>query len=303
MSRLFGSDGIKGIANTELTAEIAFKIGFSAALVLIAKTDTAPKILVGRDTRISGHMLESALVAGICSAGANAECVGIVPAPAIAYLARKYKMDAGVSISASHRSMEYNGIKIFDSDGFKISSEMEDRIEAYASGSLRFPEPKIGGELGKISRSTTAMRDYVDLVKETVGADLSGMKVAIDCANGAAYQCAKLCFKELGADVDILNNVPNGKNINDNCGSAHIETLAAYVAKNKCSFGLAMDGDGDHLRACDENGAIIPDEMLAALCSDMLNDDSKANDGLVSAVCLASLYKEKGLPMSELIKI
>lgn len=302
MSRLFGTDGIKGIANTELSAEIAFKIGFSAALVLFAKTDTAPKILVGRDTRISGHMLESALVAGICSAGAHAECVGVVPSPAIAYLARKYKMDAGVSISASHRSMEYNGIKIFDSDGFKLSDEMEDRIEAYASGELPLPEPKIGGELGKVSRSTTAMRDYVDLVKATVGTDLSGMKVAIDCANGAAYECAKLCFKELGADVDILNNVPNGKNINDNCGSAHMETLMAYVTKHGCDFGLAMDGDGDHLKACDENGAVISEEKIVVLCADMLDDNSKANDGLVSAICLASQYKKNGLPMSELVK-
>lgn len=300
MDRLFGKDGIKGIANTVLTAELAFKLGQAGAYVLTAKTDIAPRILVGRDTRISGHMLESALVAGICSMGAQVESVGIIPAPAIAYLVRKYKMDAGVSVSASHKPMEYNGIKFFDSDGRKISCEAEDRIEAYVRGNEELPPLKTGADLGRISRTHTALRDYVDFVKSTIGADLSGMKVAIDCANGAAFECAKLCFKELGADVEMINNVPNGKNINDNCGSAHMDGLRKFVVENRCSFGLAMDGDGDHLLACDEKGNVLDAPTIARICAPRLEDQGAATDGLVTGVCLAREYKAKWMPMSKL---
>ncbi len=301
MSRLFGKDGVKGVANTELTSELAFRLGQAAAYVL-AKTDSAPRILVGRDTRISGHMLESALAAGICSAGAKVESIGIIPSPAIAYLVKKYKMDAGVSVSASHKPMEYNGIKFFDSDGFKISAEAENRIEDYAFGRLEKPSPKTGADLGRISRTYTALRDYVDFVKSSVGSDLSGMKVAIDCANGAAFECAKLCFKELGADVEMMNNVPNGKNINLNCGSAHMEALMRFVPENRCNFGLAMDGDGDHLLACDEKGRLIDAATIAAICSLPYDEYGAATDGLVSAVRLAKEYKASGVSMSKLVE-
>ncbi len=298
--RLFGSDGLKGIANTELTAELAFKLGQAAAYVLTAKTDKTPKILVGKDTRISGHMLEAALSAGICSAGANVESIGTIPSPAIAYLVKKYKMDAGVSISASHKSMEYNGIKFFDSDSRKISAEAEERIEAYVFGEIKSPELKTGADIGRITRSYTALRDYVDFIKSSVGSDLSGMKIAIDCANGAAYECAKLCFKELGSDVVMLNNVPNGKNINLNCGSAHMDSLMKFVSENRCNFGLAMDGDGDHLLACDEKGRLIDAGTISAICANSLIEQGAATDGLVSAVCLAKEYKARGVSMSKL---
>lgn len=300
MSRLFGTDGVKGIANIELTAELAFKLGQAGALVLGKKQDAPTRILVGRDTRISGHMLESALVSGMCSVGAHVESVGVIPSPAIAYLVKKYKMDAGVSISASHRTMEYNGIKFFDFNSCKIDAQTEDLIEAYVNGENKMPPAKTGGELGRISRTHTALRDYVDLVKSTVGSDLSGMKVAIDCANGAAYECAKLCFKELGADVEMLNNVPNGVNINDNCGSAHMDTLTKFVTSHKCSFGIAMDGDGDHLVACDEKGAVISSDTIFNICSQQLVSRGAANDGLVAAVCLAGIYKTSGCTMSKL---
>jgi len=300
MSRLFGKDGVKGIANTELTSEIAFKLGRAGALVLTAKSDLAPRILVGRDTRISGHMLESALVAGICSVGVNVECVGVIPSPAVSYLVKKYKMDAGVCISASHKPMEYNGIKFFDSDGCKISSALEDLIEDYVKDKVSLPTTITGSALGRISRTHTALRDYVDLVKSTVGADLSGMKIAIDCANGAAFECAKLCFKELGADVEMINNVPNGININDNCGSAHMEGLMKFVPSHKCSFGLAMDGDGDHLLACDEKGTLIDSAKISAICASHIDDQGDATDGLVTAVCLAREYKRFGVSMSKL---
>ena len=302
MNRLFGSDGVKGIANTELSCEMAFKIGQATAIIAFAKTDAQPRILVGRDTRISGHMLEAALVAGICSVGGYAECVGVIPSPAISYLVRKYKMDAGVSISASHKPMEYNGIKIFDSDGCKLTVQAEDRIEAYVKGEAKLPDPKTGSELGRISRTHTALRDYVDFVKSTIGADLSDIKVAIDCANGAAYECAKLCFKELGADVEMINNVPNGKNINDNCGSAHTDFISDFVCKTKCDFGIAMDGDGNHLVACDENGTVIKSEKILEICSQCLEDQGEATDGLVTGVCLARVFKAKGVSMSELAK-
>ena len=301
MSRLFGTDGVKGIANIELTAELAFKLGQAGALVLCKKQGTPPRILVGRDTRISGHMLESALVSGMCSVGAHVESVGVIPSPAIAYLVKKYKMDAGVSISASHKTMEYNGIKFFDCNGCKIDADTEDTIEAYVRGKVKMPPAKTGGELGRISRTHTALRDYVDLVKATVGSDLSGMKIAIDCANGAAFECAKLCFKELGADVEMLNNVPNGVNINDNCGSAHMEALAKFVPSHKCSFGIAMDGDGDHLVACDEKGVVVSSDTIFSICASHLDDRNAAkNDGLVAAVTLAGIYKAKGTSMSKL---
>lgn len=299
MTRLFGSDGIKGIANKDLTAELAFKLGQALVAFLMEKSQETPKILVGTDTRISGYMLESALVAGLCSMGARVECVGIIPSPAVAFLVKKYKMSAGVSISASHKPMEYNGIKFFDNEGYKLTAKCEDKIEAFATGKLTMPPLKIGGELGKISRTHTALRDYVDLIKLSVGGDLSGIKVAIDCANGAAYQCAKLCFKELGADVEMLNNVPNGININDNCGSAHIEGLMKFVVSNKCSFGIAMDGDGDHLLACDEKGKLIDAKRISEICGVCHENHSSANDGLVMAVSLASAYKKSGVPMSK----
>ena len=299
MTRLFGSDGIKGIANKDLTAELAFKLGQALVAFLMEKSQETPKILVGTDTRISGYMLESALVAGLCSMGAKVESVGIIPSPAVAFLVKKYKMTAGVSISASHKPMEYNGIKFFDNEGYKLTAKGEDKIEAFATGKLIMPPLKTGGELGKISRTHTALRDYVDLIKLTVGSDLSGMKVAIDCANGAAYQCAKLCFKELGADVEMLNNVPNGININDNCGSAHIEGLMKFVVSNKCSFGIAMDGDGDHLLACDEKGKLIDAKRISEICGVCHENHSSANDGLVMAVSLASAYKKSGVPMSK----
>jgi len=300
MTRLFGSDGIKGIANKELSAELAFKLGQALVAFLSENTDEIPKIIVGRDTRISGHMLESALIAGLCSMGAKVESVGVIPSPAVALLVKKYKKTAGVSISASHKPMEYNGIKFFDSEGYKLSSEAEDKLEAYAMGKCSMPEVKIGGDLGKITRPHTALRDYVDLIKQTVGSDLSGMKVAIDCANGAAYECAKLCFKELGADVEMLSNVPNGVNINDNCGSAHMEGLSKFVVENKCNFGIAMDGDGDHLLACDEKGKIIDAKKISELCGICYEKHSSANDGLVMAVSLAATYKKSSLPMSKL---
>ncbi|MBO5744091.1 MAG: hypothetical protein J6R68_07395 [Clostridia bacterium] len=300
MTRLFGSDGIKGIANKDLTAELAFKLGQALVSFLSENSGEIPKILVGRDTRISGYMLESALVAGLCSMGAMVESVGIIPSPAVAFLVKKYKMTAGVSISASHKPMEYNGIKFFDNEGYKLTAQDEDKIEAFATGKLIMPPIKTGGELGKISRTHTALRDYVDLIKLTVGGDLSGMKVAIDCANGAAYQCAKLCFKELGADVEMLNNVPNGININDNCGSSHIDGLMNFVVSNNCSFGIAMDGDGDHLLACDEKGKLIDSKRISEICGVCHENHSSAKDGLVMAVSLAGAYKKSGLPMSKL---
>ncbi|MBQ6893903.1 MAG: hypothetical protein IJN40_00235 [Clostridia bacterium] len=300
MTRLFGSDGVKGIANVDLTPELSFKLGCALVAFLKEKSGDTPKILVGRDTRISGHMLESALMAGLCSMGAKVESVGVIPSPAVAFLVKKYKMTAGVSISASHKPMEYNGIKFFDSEGYKLTSDAEDRIGAYVSGKIDMPPFKTGAELGKITRPHTALRDYVDLVKLSVGSDLSGMKIAIDCANGAAYECAKLCFKELGADVEMLNNVPNGININDNCGSAHMEGLMKFVTAHKCSFGIAMDGDGDHLLACDEKGNPVDSKKIYELCGICYENHSSASDGLVMAVTLAGICKKNNMPMSKL---
>ena len=243
MGRLFGTDGVRGVANKELTAELAFKLGQAGALVLTKHSDSTPKILVGKDTRISGDMLEAGLIAGFCSVGAEVVCVGTIPTPADAYLVRKYKMDAGVVISASHNSMEYNGIKFFNKDGYKLSDDIENEIEEYILDGKPLGELPVGAGVGKVSRIDTGKRDYVDFVKSTVKGDFSNLKIAVDCANGASYECAKLVFKELGADVVLINNVPNGVNINDKCGSTHMEGLAKFVASHGCDLGLALDGD------------------------------------------------------------
>ena len=229
MGRLFGTDGVRGIANKELTAELAFKLGQAGALVLTKHCEGAPKILVGKDTRISGDMLEAGLIAGFCSVGAQVVCVGTIPTPAVAFLVRKYKMDAGVVISASHNSMEYNGIKFFNKDGYKLSDEIENEIEEYILDGKELGELPEGAGVGRVSRIDTGKRDYVDYIKSTVTGDFSNLKIAIDCANGASYECAKLAFKELGADVILINNVPNGININDNCGSTKPTSLQKKV--------------------------------------------------------------------------
>lgn len=289
MGRLFGTDGVRGVANKELTAELAFKVGQAGALVLTKHTDHTARILVGKDTRVSCDMLEAALIAGFCSVGAQAVCVGIIPTPAVAYLTRKYSMDAGVVISASHNTVEYNGIKFFNSEGYKLPDEVENEIEEYILDGREIGELPIGAGVGRVSRLDTGKRDYVDFVKSTVKGDFAGMKIALDCANGASYECAKLVFKELKADVLLLNNVPDGNNINDNCGSTHIEGLQKFVVDNGCDLGLAFDGDADRLLAVDENGQLVDGDQTMVICARELKEQGKLKNNTVVATVMSNL--------------
>ena len=284
MGRMFGTDGVRGIANTELTSEIAYGLGRAGAYVLTEGTHK-PKILVAKDTRISGDMLESALVAGILSVGAEAVILGVVPTPAVAHLIREYNADAGVMISASHNPVEYNGIKFFDNKGYKLPDELEDEIQrVIESGFEGVPSPT-GHGLGRSHVEVGALDEYTNYALSTISVDLKGLKIALDCANGACYEAAVKAFKQLGAEVYVINNNPDGTNINENCGSTHPEGLQEYVVKNKCDLGFAFDGDADRCLAVDEKGNLINGDFILMLCAKHLKDLGKLkNDTLVVTV-------------------
>lgn len=288
MSRIFGTDGVRGIANSELTVELAYKLGKAGAYVL-TNTLHRPKILVGMDTRISGDMLESALVAGILSSGAEAICVGVVPTPAVAYLTRKYGADAGVVISASHNPVEYNGIKFFNKDGFKLSDELEDNIQALIEKNFEGIKVVTGEKLGKKVVIDNATQDYVDFAVSTVKGDLKGLKIAIDCANGASYKTSELALKKLGAEVLAINNTPDGCNINKNCGSTHPEGLMKFVVENKCDLGLAFDGDADRCLAVDENGKLINGDFMMVIAAKHLKAQGKLHKDTVVVTVMSNL--------------
>jgi phosphoglucosamine mutase len=241
MSRMFGTDGVRGIANKDLSFELAFNLGKAGAYIL-SKGKSRPRILIGKDTRASGDMLESALVAGICCAGGEALIAGVITTPAVAYLTRHYGVDAGVVISASHNPMEYNGIKFFDSNGYKLPDEIEDEIEAVISGKIaaEIPAP-IGAGIGRKVCVPNAIQDYISFLKSTINVDLNGLKIALDCANGAAYKVAPLVFSQLGAEVQAIHNTPDGNNINETCGSTHPEKLQRLIAVDET--GKLVDGD------------------------------------------------------------
>lgn len=274
MGRLFGTDGARGVAITELTCEMAMNIGRAAALVLTKTTNKKPKILIGKDTRISSDILEAALVAGICSVGADAHILGVVPTPAVAILVKKYNADAGVMISASHNSVEFNGIKLFSGEGFKLPDKIEEEIEALI---LDYPEDMklcCSTTVGRVYHEKNAEWDYVrHIMKSSEG--LKGVRVAIDCANGSASTVAEKLFVGLGAECHFINNKPDGTNINKNCGSTHIEGLQKYVVENKCHVGLAFDGDADRCLAVDEKGNLVDGDKLLAIFSKYMKGTGK----------------------------
>lgn len=267
MGRLFGTDGVRGIANEELTCELALNIGRAAALVLAKDGRRRPKIVIGADTRLSSDMLESALIAGLCSVGADVLRLGVIPTPAVAFLVGKYKADAGIMISASHNPAEFNGIKIFGGEGYKLPDELEEEVEAIVLDRRFTPPTPVGGELGKLTVAENAVRDYVDHLKSTVLYALDGMKIAVDCANGAASRSAKQLFRELNADAHILFSEPDGVNINDGCGSTHLEQLSQYVVENGLDLGIAFDGDADRCLCVDENGNEVDGDQMMAICA------------------------------------
>ena len=288
MGRMFGTDGVRGIANTELTAQLAYNLGRAGAFVLTEGAHK-PKIVVGMDTRISGDMLEGALVAGILSVGAEAICVGIVPTPAVAHLTREYEADAGVMISASHNPVEYNGIKFFDGKGLKLSDELEDKIQSVIENNFEGVPSPTGADLGKKIIEDAALEDYVEFAKSTISTKLKGLKVALDCANGSAFEAAVDTFRDLGAEVVVINNDPDGVNINKNCGSTHPEELMEYVVKKGCDLGLAFDGDADRCLAVDEKGNLINGDFIIAVCGKHLKEQGKLNKDVVVVTVMSNL--------------
>ena len=284
MGRLFGTDGARGVANSELTPELAMNIGRAAACVL-TKENKRAKILIGKDTRQSSDMLEAALAAGLCSVGADVLILGVVPTPAVAYLVKKYECDAGVMISASHNPCEFNGIKIFRGTGYKLPDEIENRIEAIILDGAEEPPVKIGGEVGKIAYCESAVNDYVSHILECKQADFTGMKIAFDCANGSSSATAEKLFSSLGIDGVYSANEPDGVNINAGCGSTHLESLQSLVKANGCELGFAFDGDADRMLAVDENGNTVDGDKIIAICAKYMKEQGTLkNDTAVVTV-------------------
>ncbi|GAB6169029.1 phosphoglucosamine mutase [Clostridium carnis] len=288
MSRMFGTDGVRGVANTELTAELAYSLGRAGAYVLTEGTHK-PKILVGKDTRISGDMLEAALVAGILSVGAEAVILGVVPTPAVAHLTREYNADAGIMISASHNPVEYNGIKFFDGRGYKLQDELEDEIQRIIETGFEGVPSPTGHDLGRSTIEVGALDEYMDYAMSTIPVDLKGIKVALDCANGACYKAAVKAFRELGADVYVINDNPDGTNINENCGSTHPEELMDYVVRKNCDLGFAFDGDADRCLAVDEKGTLINGDFILTLCAKHLKDIGKLKEDTLVVTVMSNL--------------
>lgn len=289
MGRLFGTDGARGIANTELTCELAMNIGKAAAMVLTEDGKNHPKILIGKDTRLSSDMLEGALVAGLCSVGADVVLLGVVPTPAVAYLIKKYNADAGIMISASHNPFEFNGIKIFSNEGFKLPDALEEQIEAIVLDNAKPYQTPSGDSLGSVSTAENATEDYIYHVIETVPYKLDGMKIAIDCSNGAASRTAQALFTRLGAKCHMLFDTPNGININDNCGSTHLENLQRYVMENDVELGVAFDGDADRFLAVDDNGEVVDGDFIMAICAMDLSSRNQLNKNAVVGTVMSNM--------------
>ena len=289
MSRMFGTDGVRGVAGAELTIELATKLGQAGAYVLTKEQEHQPTLIVGCDTRISGGMLANALMAGICSVGANAVYVGVIPTPAVAYLTKKYKVEAGVVISASHNPVEFNGIKFFDGNGYKLPDSLEDEIEDLIRNGMQGVELPTGSRVGKIKYRTDAREEYINHAIQSVPVNLSELKIVVDCAEGASYYTSVEALRELGANVVPIHNMPDGTNINANCGSTHMEELQARVVYEKAHVGLAFDGDADRLLAVDENGTIIDGDQIMAIVGTHMRDQGKLKKDTIVATVMSNL--------------
>ena len=289
MARMFGTDGVRGVAGTELTIELAMKLGQAGAYVLTKEKEHQPTIIVGCDTRISGGMLANALMAGICSVGANAVYMGVIPTPAIAYLTKKHKVDAGVVISASHNPMEFNGIKFFNGEGYKLSDALEDEIEALIKNGMKDVTMPIGSGIGKVSYRFDAKEEYISFIKNTVPIDLSNLKIVADCAEGASYYTAVETLKGLGANLVPIHVEPDGTNINANCGSTHMDELRARVVFEKADVGLAFDGDADRMLAVDEKGNIVDGDQVMAIIGNYMKDNGKLKKNTIVGTIMSNL--------------
>ena len=302
MRKYFGTDGIRRIANTELSPELVYKVAKAGAYVLSKHTDKTPTILIGRDTRLSGTLIESAMVAGFLSYGANVKLLGVMPTPAVAYLTRKLQADASVVISASHNTFEFNGIKYFSNKGMKIPDELEEEIEETMESGKLDELSAVKDKIGVSEIRTDLLDEYIYFFRKNFDDNIEkynkpDFRVAIDTANGATYKAAELIFNLLGINHEIINNNPNGININENCGSTHLESLKQYVIKNKMSLGIAYDGDGDRCLAIDENGEEIDGDKILAILSKYLKEKGKLSKDTIVATVMSNLglnkYAEK----------
>ncbi|KAB2332165.1 phosphoglucosamine mutase [Cytobacillus depressus] len=294
MGKYFGTDGVRGVANSELTPELAFKLGRFGGYVL-TKDKNRPKVLIGRDTRVSGHMLEGALVAGLLSIGAEVMRLGVISTPGVAYLTKALGAEAGVMISASHNPVADNGIKFFGPDGFKLSDEQEDEIESYMDQEEdNLPRP-VGAELGQVNDYFEGGQKYLQYLKQTVDEDFTGIHIALDCAHGATSSLASHLFADLDADLSMIGAAPNGLNINDGVGSTHPETLAAFVKEKGADVGLAFDGDGDRLIAIDENGDIVDGDQIMYICGKYLKEQGRLRHSTVVSTVMSNLGFYKAL--------
>ena len=300
MGKYFGTDGIRGVVNVELDAHLAFKVGRAAAYALTQQTNHRTKILIGKDTRISSDMLEAALIAGICSSGSDVELLGVIPTPAVAYLTIKHKADAGIVISASHNPYEHNGIKIFAGGGYKLSDDLEARIEEYIDHVDSLP-CATHNDIGHVLKADTdAIEEYTDHIAETIQGDLSGLRVVVDCANGAASATAAKLFRKLKLDAAIRYYEPDGCNINDRCGSTHLEALQELVKNGGYDVGVAFDGDADRCLIVDDKGEVLDGDRIMAVCAAELKRQHKLRGNAFVATILSNMglhayAKERGM--------
>ena len=288
MTRLFGTDGVRGVANQEITAELAYQLG-KAATYYFGQTVERPKIVIGRDTRVSGMMLEAALAAGVCSAGGEALMLGVAPTPGIAFLTKELGAQAGVVLSASHNPFQDNGIKFFSSTGYKLPDQVEDELERIIQeGVENLPRP-IGDKIGEIILIENELSLYEEYLKKTISTTLEGIKVVLDCSNGASFKIAPVLYRTLGAEVIALSNEPTGININDHCGSTHLEKLQKAVVEHKAHIGIAHDGDADRCLAITEEGRVVDGDRIMLLCALLLKEQGLLTDNKVVATVMSNL--------------
>jgi len=296
MGKYFGTDGVRGVANGKLSPELVFRLGRLGGYVLTRnKQGKRPTILIGRDTRISGEMLEAALVAGLLSIGADVLRLGVISTPGVAYLTKARGADAGVMISASHNPVEDNGIKFFGADGFKLSDEMETEIESLLDADEdRIPRP-IGADVGAVQDDLEGGQAYLSYLKSTVHHRFEGLKVVLDCANGAVSRLAPRLFYDLGADTVVLSNHPDGLNINEDCGSTHPEAVQRAVVEHRADLGLSFDGDADRLIAVDEHGKIVDGDHILYILAEFMKKHHRLNNNTVVSTVMSNLGFYKAL--------
>ena len=294
MSRMFGTDGVRGVANVELTPELAFKLGFAAA-TYFGREIKQPKILIGRDTRRSGVMLECALVAGICSAGGNAHSLGTICTPAVSYLTPLSGAQAGVVISASHNPFEDNGIKFFSASGHKLPDAVEDEIEMLVRTPIDYSKAPSGSSVGKLFYEYNMAAKYVEHIINTASTNLRGLKVVLDCSNGANSEMAPVILRSLGADVTVIFDRPDGDNINNGCGSTHLEALQKKVVEVGANLGVANDGDADRCLAVDENGVALDGDQIMLICALELQKQHKLHDNTLVTTVMSNIGLHKAL--------